>query len=284
MEAIDWDWDNHDDHGHFGIARVSPHVVATVRRDEFGWPSPLVDSDCYPPCHISIDYGRNKGTVEGSSEPETPTLTREQIRENAGVLCDVFNVRSLLELAQTASYYYHSQTTAEDAINDAIVDRLAALSNENVGDYHAALEDVYRIAGIDFLSTSSVGYSQGDHACLFIWVPLEKRVDFANIEGDTKPALEDTEKTVSAWLWGDVYGYTLFEVHPSLKTEEFDAADHEPVDSCCGFYGQDHEENGLNWYVREMAAHIEREKDKARATIEARVASVASVWRNAAVA
>ena len=279
MDSIEWEW---DDIHHHGVARVSPHVVAVVQHDEFGWPSPLVDGDCYTPCHINVGYRNNE--PEGSTQPETPTLTREQIRTNASRLNDVFGTTSLLELAQKANSYYYGSDAGVDAVNDAIDYELHSMSTTNVDDYHEALKHVYAIAGIDCLSTSSVGYSPGDYASLFLWVPPEKRGDFENAEGDTKPALEGTAETVTAWLWGDVYGYTLYQVRPSLKTEEFDPADHEPADSCCGFYGRDHEESGLNWNVRDMAQWIDSKNKKARETIEQRAANVASVWRNARAA
>jgi hypothetical protein len=104
-------------------------------------------------------------------------------------------------------------------------------------------------SGLAFHSSESWGCCQGDWARVFVLITRE----WAEVVGAPRDSWERQAKGTfdlhSHWLWGDVYGAVRI-LDP--KGAEVDDS------SCWGFYGPDHEENGLmDWCRAEVRAHVE---------------------------
>jgi hypothetical protein len=97
------------------------------------------------------------------------------------------------------------------------------------------LRDLYELRGIPAFIFQSRGYSQGDYVSILIvmtpdWAQLvgcpyamPGKIDLAECERDARGQLAEW----SAWLWGDVYGFTAGD------------------ESCWGFYGSDPVKSGI---------------------------------------
>lgn len=112
---------------------------------------------------------------------------------------------------------------------------------------------------IPYLYKLSRGYSQGDASWVFIcWTP-----EFGEITGVSNKATESdmeyTFKLYGYWAWGDVYG---FEVVNEVTCEHCKVTHEEEVNSCWGFYGNNHFESGLAEHIREYFDHLNDEEFK----------------------
>lgn len=103
--------------------------------------------------------------------------------------------------------------------------------------------------GIKHYRGSSRGYSQGDYADIFMcWTP-----EFEEVTGRTYESIDDDEfkgglKLYSDWAWGDVFSFSIDEIN----------------DSCCGFYGDDFENNGLMEMAKESIDSYLNHKEKTK--------------------
>jgi hypothetical protein len=109
---------------------------------------------------------------------------------------------------------------------------------------------------IPHLKSTSRGYSQSDWADVFILLTDEFFETTGCDRKNSKEILEGTEKLFDAYMWGNVYGFTVYEgkemVKLSRKDFESDNCDNvseeiewEEVDSCGGFYGHNFLTNGI---------------------------------------
>jgi hypothetical protein len=84
--------------------------------------------------------------------------------------------------------------------------------------------------GIKHYYGTSTGYSQGDRVDVFIcWSPTFGKTTGHQYKDVTEEGFKATKKTFDAWMWGDVYGYSIDGVN---------------VGSCWGYFG-DPLESGL---------------------------------------
>jgi hypothetical protein len=87
---------------------------------------------------------------------------------------------------------------------------------------------------IKYLKETSRGYSQSSWSDIFIcWNPAFEGITGVTYKSVTQEQLKGTAKLFSDWAWGDVYSYTI------------ENEDEDIIDSCCGFYGDDHKVSGL---------------------------------------
>jgi hypothetical protein len=81
----------------------------------------------------------------------------------------------------------------------------------------------------------SRGYSQSDWAEIFIcWTPEFEKITGRDYKSITEEDFKSGFDLWTSWAWGDVYGFEI-----------------EEMDSCGGFYGDDHEKSGLLEHARE---------------------------------
>lgn len=162
-----------------------------------------------------------------------PTLTRDQIKQHARDIAIALDSRTLLAAVSGWTYSYRRDyNTAADAVNDAMGEYAAGISNGS--DLTAFLAQCWTWAGSVALDTSTTGYCQGDYADLLLvatpeWLALTG-VRLENALGQ----LENAAELYGNWCWGNVYGYTVTDPDGG-----------EIIDSCWGFYGDDHETSGL---------------------------------------
>lgn len=111
------------------------------------------------------------------------------------------------------------------------------------------IEALYNALGVPCVSFSLQGYSQGDHVeGLFVATP--QWLEQAGLDRETGLSPEEVEvskRLLAAWLWGDVWGFTI------VREGEY-------VDSCGGFY------TGPLWGCSNTEAHL---FDAVTASIEA---------------
>jgi hypothetical protein len=122
------------------------------------------------------------------------------------------------------------------------------------------LEEYCNLMKIPCLSTSRSGYSQGDYVEIFTCYTDK----FYKVTGASREQIagSDTELKHNAdllgyWMFNDVFGYDI-----------------EGIDSCCGYYGDDHEESGLLEAARGAIDWHLKEKE------EKRVAKLKTLIRN----
>jgi len=165
------------------------------------------------------------------------TLTREQIKNNfkavQNVLCDH---RPLLTILRTETYLDRFDNAIEP-LNEYLHEFYEGLTKK---DKLAMLSDFLTIKDVPHLLTNSYGYSQGDYVEMLLIADdsyknehptLSSLVD--NYKERLQKELQDSAALYSSWAWGDVYGFTV-------EDKEGDE-----IDSCWGFYGDNHEKSGL---------------------------------------
>ena len=183
--------------------------------------NPFEEWDCNPPILVNNDRSI---TEYGDIDLYAPTLTRQQIVDNAKRICELTGAKSLLALS-TMQVYRHEYGCGVDLVNDAIAEYINDLSD---CDKINELPEFYALTGIVALSGVATGYSQGD----YIEILVVATAEWLKLTGATIDKPEDLQFAIDLygqWAFGDVYAYTLPEIH----------------DSCGGFYGDDHEKSGL---------------------------------------
>lgn len=101
---------------------------------------------------------------------------------------------------------------------------------------------------IKYLYKTSRGYSQGDAIDVFIcWTPEFEKLTGLSYNKVTYSDMEGTFKIYEYWAWGDVFGY---EIVDQTTCEHCGETHENDIDSCWGFYGDNHFESGLVEYVR----------------------------------
>lgn len=101
--------------------------------------------------------------------------------------------------------------------------------------YFQALESLYTLAGYVCLHSTATGFCQGDHIdALLVSTPEHRKFCAGDSKwNETKESLQKAAELFEAWAFGYVYGYSI------------EGKSGETLDSCCGFYGYDHDESGL---------------------------------------
>lgn len=125
--------------------------------------------------------------------------------------------------------------------------------------YDSCFEDlvsICKLLKIPHKSFESKGYSQGDWADVLIVLTDEFFERTGCDKKDSESILEDTANLFSAYMWGDVFGYTIYEGREMVKLsrKDFesgncdnvdDFVEWEATDSCGGFYGRNFLTNGI---------------------------------------
>lgn len=116
------------------------------------------------------------------------------------------------------------------------------------------LSPLYPLKNTPYVYSSqydSRGYSQGDYADVLIILTTEFFQRTWCNPKDEKEILDGTKKLFDAWIWWDVYGFTLIE-HRPLYTEDNVLSiitDDDVLESCWGFYGEDSIEEDNYFYA-----------------------------------
>jgi hypothetical protein len=214
--------------------------------------NPFTDWDCEPPIAVwTLDNRRGNLENYGGDELNLETLISaipDATWESRQGKREILNAVGLdaFDIAQDLNYH-------RDSFRDRV--ESAASEIEPSGwrcavEYFDRMEAVARLAGIPCHLTQSNGCSQGDCALVFV-AALPQWVEKVGAAPET---LADQCKAAcdlwSAWAWGDVFGFVVNDP----KGEE--------VDSCWGYYGDDHRKSGLLETAEESAKH-HRESRKA---------------------
>ena len=148
-----------------------------------------------------------------------------------------------------------------NALYEAIEERL---DNE----YFDTLESLATLFKIPCLNTCRNGYSQGDSTDLFIcWTKEFEKTTGLSKDNCTDKKLENCANLYGYWAFGDVYGYSIEDIND----------DH--IDSCWGYYGDDHIESGLIESAKDaidyhIDAQISTHIDKVKTWIKSKVALI----------
>ena len=213
--------------------------------------NPFTDWDCQLPIAVwTLDNRRGNLENYGGDELNLETLisaipsTTWESRQGK---------REILEALDISRAQFAGQYRFERDFRETVFHFLSGMEPSGwrcAVEYFDRMEAVARLAGIPCHSTQSNGCSQGDSALVFV-AALPQWVEKVGAAPET---LADQCKAAcdlwSAWAWGDVFGFVLTD----SKGEE--------VDSCWGYYGDDHRESGLLETAEDSAKH-HRESRKA---------------------
>lgn len=207
------------------------------------------------PCvYLSFGYGGRSDITELDKDAgidilrpfSGSTISDAMLRRHLKAIaaaCD-YTPEYLDKEARNARHYPNESLT--DYKRDLLDDALGGMSNS---DRLEALQSIYSAIGWPALCTSSRGYSQGDYIELLFVVTPHFRKKMGMESARKYPAsfwqkdMESARELFSAWAWGDVYGYVIDA--PSGIDAQGEPEYSEHVDSCWGFYGDDHDKSGL---------------------------------------
>lgn len=186
--------------------------------------------DCEPPV-ITYTGHRDGIRTWGDIDVSLPVLTTEQILTHKREIARYLNPEGPLNcsLLRAIGEYRSSYHTAEHAVNELLEEVFqGTLGNEKLD----MLADVLSMAGIDNYLGTRNGYCQGDWAEILVVATPEwiKKVGAYNV---SKESLEHSADLWAAWAFGDVYRYSVKDPDGFV------------IDACGGYYGNNHNENGL---------------------------------------
>lgn len=174
-------------------------------------------------------------------------------------------VAAILDLAESDVDSECRETLADygghlsNVRQEYFAERLAEIRAESWGsaiDYLEALAALYRLAGMAADTFQRNGYCQGDSAFgLIVHTPeWQERVGF---NGDAAKDMESEADAYGAWMWGDVYGFSVE-----------DAENGEDTECCDGFYGFD-----VDYMASEIADKVNRILARRAAAVAADIAA-----------
>jgi hypothetical protein len=215
-------------------------------------------------------YGRD-GLQEDHGPDLSPLGPFDHIAANWEAIRDVFKISAAAMESDQQENLAHGDDLDQWRADylDECLDGLKGEARQGYRTqaYLDALAALYMLQGVPAFVMQTRGYSQGDWAAvLFIMTPdwaelvgcpyaLPGAVDLDKCKEDCAGSL----KEVGAWMWGNVYGYTV--------TRSKSGRD---VDSCWGFYGSDGNESGIFESICENVNHDWADKVKRRAEKQAR--------------
>lgn len=162
-------------------------------------------------------------------------LTRNQIISHQSKLMDMMDINK-----KEFSSDYPESSERMDNLSDELSEFLG-YSMKNKAEF-------CELFNIKYLYKISRGYSQGDSSDVFIcWTPKFENITGLAYKDVTDSDMEHTFNMYGYWAWGDVFG---FKVIKRKKCKHCDEITKKELDSCWGFYGQDHFESGLAEHVR----------------------------------
>lgn len=155
-------------------------------------------------------------------------LTYNQVKHNQAKLLDLIG----LDSEQFKKDYPLDEYDRTEMLKDELLYNWLDEGMDNLEAFCIAFN-------IKHYKSTSRGYSQSDWSdCFLCWT-----TEFGKVSGVTYKALkikslESDFETFGHWAWGDVYVYSI------------DSKDEELIDSCAGFFGDDHEKSGLLEYAQ----------------------------------
>jgi len=240
-----------------------PHgYTATIATDDCP-ENPFEAWDCEPPIAV-LNLDRHRCTLENYKGDELNLGTIL-----AHVPTDKWNTRAGKREIMAALPFPMADLKEEirdmrnfrDAIEN-MVHNLSPYGWNGWVEYFDAMEALAAVAGIPCHLTQSNGYSQGDCALVFTAALPSWVARTGAPESTHARQCKNAADLWSAWAWGDVYGVQA--ITDADGTEMEDA-------SCWGFYGDNHETNGLLDHCRDtVAADIEA---RAKEAVESHAAT-----------
>lgn len=170
-------------------------------------------------------------------------LTTNKVIRHQGKLLAILNIEKADFNLNYPSVDYSKQERA-DEIENLLSDEI-----ENI----EVKKALCQLLKIPYLNTSRSGYSQGDYADIFICPTAEffKETGYT-LKHFTEEAMAQAADLWAAWAYGDVYGYQIEDESG------------EQLDSCWGYYGDDHRKNGLLDEAEDQIDYYIREANKTR--------------------
>lgn len=187
--------------------------------------NPFEDWDCEPP--LIIEYEWRKDYSEGGiTEAILGKMTYGRVIRHQKILAEIldFNLEGLCPDDKVWEL--------QDQIDNADLKALAKIC------------DFFKIPNMQYLSR---GHSQSDWSEVLIVLTDEWFERVGADKKDSEEILESTSDLFDNWAWGDVYGFTVYDV----KTCDLGCEHEEAEDSCGGFYGDDWENNGIKDHLPE---------------------------------
>lgn len=186
-----------------------------IERDTFHNLCPFEDWDCMMPLMYLSD-GIQKDYSDSIYDYIDSQITDGQI---------IYHQKKIIEILNLNEDYF------EDLDRDS---KVAEFRDEFVVTKLTLLDDLLTFFKIKHYFTISRGYSKSDYAEILVVPTLQfQKESGRDIKDLTEEDLQVTSKLWSDWAWGDVYSFII-----EVEEDDF-------VDSCTGFYGDNHEESGL---------------------------------------
>ena len=201
---------------------------------EEGAESPWKNYDCEPPILTFFDgYVNDQGTDLSLGDLFQAIPARKFGPKGRLKFFDSCSIEF-----EDASYHLDNGKGSAEEWKDAISYCLPAKPDRFGGtkEYIEYLELCAEWAGIPYLSKTSRGYCQRDWSEVFLAATPEWVEKVGIQKKHIQSALEGSFDLYTAWAWGDVY-YVAAVFNPD--GEEIKDS------SCGGFYGRDHEMNGV---------------------------------------
>lgn len=246
------DWRDHEDGSEY--AMHNGYRIRAVREDHAG--NPFEDTDCNWPIMIRHLGGARPIAYEHASSKHPIHHPLARFSDHAIVHMQVHIAKILcvkievLTAHLTEDYgpegvkYCHDGALLREQFQNILDD-----SRGNGDDEFAIIVQLYALVGIAALDTSTSGHSQGDYAHILVVATPEVIEAFGCTNPITPADLEATADLYGDWCWGNVYGYVIEKLTLTNPDEHEDGDDAEydveELDSCWGYYGDDHAKSGL---------------------------------------
>jgi hypothetical protein len=246
MSKLDWNWDSTHD------CEVAFHNGYMIKAERDESPSnPFEDWDGEWPMLVQTGrngYGYNVTRYEKNAEH--PLDEPFRYFNDGQLIHNQVHIAKLLETTVAQMLIDHAGEGSDHPVNycrDAdLLREVFGTIQSDWGEHNQLdlLAEIYELAGLKALSTTSRGYSQGDWANLLILAtPKCVEVRGGDIADVDEASLQAAADLYGYWAWGNVYGYTL---HAPVYDEAGEVEDWVQLDdSCWGYYGPDHAESGL---------------------------------------
>ena len=187
----------------------------------------------------------------------------------ANILTDGQIIRHQKEIAEAFEIDLEDFVEREFSKDDKISDIRYDIEHSKDFD---ALEIICKLSKTPYLNTCSKGYSQGDYADVFTCYTSK----FEEVTGCTKKQVDEKQLQNNVdlwgyWAWGDVYGYSVED------------SEGEIIDSCWGYYGDEHDKSGLLEAAKDIIdSHIQyKRKQRVEKLKELIKAHVSIIYRPA---
>jgi len=254
--------------------------IRAHRDDDSSGMNPADMDDSFPPC-VKYYLDRHHGKVEAFGfndgfdwdeicrliEPKHCRSRDQRVR-----LCELLD-KPYQEFLDDGHRYYSGRNTVDVFINWFTDQRREMPYGwRDAIEYFDALEELCKIVGLPVYNTKSNGHNQGD-CVLIMAVATEKWQEFCGFDRKTHDVIADLKGNVESfcsWAWGDVYGWTIHRPVEKVDEDDDDEWEDDSVESCWGYYGDDHDESGLWQAAMQMVDCIIESDESKRVEREAR--------------